>query len=172
MKLRDLKRKFRTPTLLASFSKSYFAAKAPDMSLYAQDGFLFPVHKEIFCQSAFMRSILKSAKEECCGELSILVPALTRQDLKKVIDFLYTGYLLETDLKTVRSLEEVFGFPDGMAFKIIPIQSIEEDAQVLLSASLVKCEEAHASVKDDNDKVTIPFFNSQYVLLVLKYFPL
>lgn len=65
--------------------------------------------QDIFCQTPFMREILKSAKEECCGTLDILVPSMNKEELRLFVEFFYTGQISANEelLKTHLNL---FGY--------------------------------------------------------------
>ena len=63
-------------------------------TLYSEDGAEFKMLKELFCQTDYLRKIVSSAKENCCGiieilchrsgkQLSIMVNFLTVQKLQK-----------------------------------------------------------------------------------------
>ena len=85
--------------------------------LYSQDGMKFSVHKEIFCHTKFMRSILKSANNACCAEIRILCPC-SGEELKSIVNFLYSGmicYCKESDLNQAQdNLTNIFGFPEDL----------------------------------------------------------
>ena len=62
----------------------YLKNKSTDCILYSQDGGEFKIHKELFSQSSFLREILSSTKEHCCGTLEILCPC-TKEELEKIV---------------------------------------------------------------------------------------
>ena len=52
----------------------YLKKKSTDCILYSNDGSKFRVHKELFGQTDFLREILSSTKEYCCGTIEVLCP--------------------------------------------------------------------------------------------------
>ena len=55
-----------------SYLDFYLKNKSTDCILYSEDGSKFKVHKELFGQTDFLRNILSSAKEHCCGTIEVL----------------------------------------------------------------------------------------------------
>ena len=68
----------------------YLKNKSTDCVLYSEDGGKFKVHKELFGQNDFLREILLSTKEHCCGTIEVLIPC-SKVDLKHLVNFLYDG---------------------------------------------------------------------------------
>ena len=52
----------------------YLKNKSTDCILYSNDGSKFKVHKELLGQTDFLREILSSPKEHCCGTIEVLIP--------------------------------------------------------------------------------------------------
>ena len=77
-------------TTIEDYLDVYLKNKSPDCILYSQEGSKFRIHKEIFSQTNFLREILSSAKEQCCGTLEILCPC-TKTELVHLVNFLYDG---------------------------------------------------------------------------------
>ena len=78
---------------IASFEDSmdtYLKNKSTDCILYSEDGGEFKVHKEMFGQTTFLRKILSSANERCCGTLEVFCPCST-DELSYLVNFLYDG---------------------------------------------------------------------------------
>ena len=75
------------------------------------------VHKELFGQTDFLREILSSSKEHCCGTIEVLCPC-SRVELKHLVNFLSDGEINcenETDLlKVIENLQKIFGFPENL----------------------------------------------------------
>ena len=95
----------------------YLRKKCTDCILYAEDGSKFNVHKEIFGQTSFLREILYSVKEQCCGTLEVLCPC-TEFELEHLVKFLYDGeircYKEMESLDVLENLHKVFGFPRNL----------------------------------------------------------
>ena len=73
---------------VGNYLESYFKRKCADCYLYSEDGAQFKTHKELFGQTDFLRKILSSAKDHCCGILEIICPC-TKQELSHLVTFLY-----------------------------------------------------------------------------------
>jgi len=110
----------KEPMALVYNMDYYFQQKPPDCSLYSRDGCEFPVHKELFSQTKFMRKIVKNFSfDQCnfdsCCKMEILLPSLTKEELNYIIQFLYTGRVMCMDESYANqiysSLTKVFGFP-------------------------------------------------------------
>ena len=97
---------------------TYFKNKSTDCILYSDDGSKFKVHKELFGQTQFLRKILSSANERCCGTLEVFCPCST-DELSHLVNFLYDGeihYEEEFDsLKILENLNKILGFPRNLA---------------------------------------------------------
>ena len=96
---------------------AYLKSKSPDCILYSKDGGVFKIHKEVFCQTEFLRNILSSAKEHCCKTLEILCPC-SKMDLGHIVNFLYDGEIQCQDesesIKIQENLNKIFGFPKNL----------------------------------------------------------
>ena len=103
------------------YFESYFKNKSPDCTLYSEDGGHFRIHKEIFGQTEFMREILNTTNEHCCGTIEIFCPC-SKEDLDHIVQFLYSGNVTLIDknepvkvvenLMTINeNLSKIFGFP-------------------------------------------------------------
>ena len=92
----------------------YLKNKSTDCILYSDDGSKFKVHKELFGQTQFLRKILSSANERCCGMLEVFCPCST-DELSHLVNFLYDGEIHceeEFDsLKILENLNKILGFP-------------------------------------------------------------
>jgi len=95
--------------------KRFLKEKSPDCILYSKDGHDFPIHKEVFCQTKLMLSILESANS-CCEKLEILIPSLEKEELECLIDFLYSGTIPLEHTTIKENLTTVFGFQEDMTF--------------------------------------------------------
>ena len=93
-------------------------------NLYSEDGAEFKTHKELFGQTDFMREILNSAKDHCCGTMEIICPC-SKEDLGDIVHFLYNGQVSYKDqnefIKIVKNLVKIndnlfkiFGFPKNL----------------------------------------------------------
>ena len=92
----------------------YLKKKSTDCILYSNDGSKFRVHKELFGQTDFLREILSSTKEHCCGTIEVFCPC-SKEELSHLVNFLYDGEIhceIESDsLKIIENLQKIFGFP-------------------------------------------------------------
>ena len=70
----------------------YLRNKPPDCVLYSEDGAKLETHKEIFCQTEFMRALLKSNK--CCDNIEIICPC-SKKELEQLNEFLLNGKIHE-----------------------------------------------------------------------------
>ena len=106
--------------LLGTYIETFFKNKIADCVLYSEDGAIFKIHKQIFCQTDFLREILTSAKENCYENLVIFCPC-TKEELSHLINFLYNGqicYKNENDLwKIQENLVKVFGFRENFILR-------------------------------------------------------
>ena len=75
-------------SIIEDYMDSYVTKKPADCILYSKDGSQFKIHKELFGQTDFLRKILSSAKDHCCGILEIICPC-TKQELSHLVTFLY-----------------------------------------------------------------------------------
>ena len=116
----------KDPLALVNNMDSYFKQIPADCSLFSEDGFELPIHKELLYQTKFMRRMLKSANMNDC-KVEILCPSVTREDLETIIKFLYGGKVYCEDQsiasQVFANLKELFGFPsrnfdfDGIVLK-------------------------------------------------------
>ena len=104
-------------TMFDGYLDSYLKNKSPDCILYSQDCGKFKIFKELFCQTDFMRKILLSTKEFCCGTLEIICPCST-EELGHLIYFLKNGeihYRNDNDCTKIQeNLCKIFGFPEEL----------------------------------------------------------
>ena len=106
----------KEPLALVSSMESYFKERPPDCSLFSQDNFEIPVHKEVLYQTSFLRRMIQSFNMDlCCSKIEILCPSLSREDLGAIVQFLYSGKISQFDSavesKLSNILTELFGFP-------------------------------------------------------------
>ena len=116
----------KDPLALVDNMDSYFKEIPADCSLFSDDGFELPIHKELLYQTKFMRRMLKSVNMNDC-KVEILCPSVTREDLETIIKFLYGGKVYCEDQsiasQVFANLKELFGFPsrnfdfDGIVLK-------------------------------------------------------
>ena len=75
------------------------------------------VHKEMLGQTDFLREILLSTKEHCCGTIEVICPC-SKEELNHLVNFLYDGEIHcenESDsLKVIENLQKIFGFPRNL----------------------------------------------------------
>ena len=95
--------------------ESYLEQNPPDCSLYSQDNFEFPVHKEVLYQTKYLCEIIKNSfSETCCCKIEILCQSISKEELKIMVDFLYTGNIScdnqTLGFLTCENLNKLFGF--------------------------------------------------------------
>ena len=94
-------------------SKKYMKARQPDCCIYSEDGSQFKIHRELLCQTAFLRKILNDRKDCCCSEIEIFCPC-SEKELGLLVKFLKTGNVVSDNVddlnKTIYNLNEIFGF--------------------------------------------------------------
>ena len=106
----------KEPLALVSSMESYFKERPPDCSLFSQDNFGIPVHKEVLYQTPFLRRMIQSFNmDSCCSKIEILCPSVSKEELGAIVQFLYSGktscFDQEVKLKLSDILTELFGFP-------------------------------------------------------------
>ena len=117
---------------------AYLKNKSPDCILYSKDGGVFKIHKEVFCQTLFLRNILSSAKEHCCKKLEILCPC-SKMDLGHLVNFLYDGEIQcqneGESIKIQENLNKIFGFPANFDLRN-PNQASSDTQNCLINTGL------------------------------------
>ena len=106
----------KEPLALVNSMESYFKERPPDCSLFSQDNFGIPVHKEVLYQTPFLRRMIESLNMDfCCSKIEILCPSLSKEELGAIVQFLYSGKISRFDQafesKLSNILTELFGFP-------------------------------------------------------------
>ena len=112
-------------TVIEDYLDKYLKKKPPDVVLYSEDNTEFKIHKELFGQTDFMREILSSAKERCCGILEVFCPC-SKEELSLMVKFLHTGEICcETNfdaLNIVENLNKIFGFTKNLIYLMINVK--------------------------------------------------
>ena len=127
------------PLALVSSMDSYFKERPPDCSLFSQDNFEIPVHKEVLYQTSFLRRMIQSFNmDSCCSKIEILCPSLSKEELRAIVQFLYSGkisyfeHAVESRLSNI--LTELFGFPpideDGNSKQSIILEPIAKKSKM------------------------------------------
>ena len=118
---------------LEDYMDSYLKNKSEDCILYSEDGGKFKVHKEMFGQTRFLREILSSTNERCCGKIEVFCPC-SKGELGHLVNFLYDGEIhceQEFDsLKILENLNKIFGFSKNLPIKR-PNEAISEVFPIL-----------------------------------------
>ena len=95
------------------YMDTYLKNKSTDCILYSYDGGKFKVHKELFGQTQFLRKILSSTKDHCCGTIEVICPC-SKEELGHLVNFLYDGEIHckeeSESLKIIENLQKIFGF--------------------------------------------------------------
>ena len=101
----------------------YLKNKSRDCILFSEDGSKFKVHKELFGQTNFLREILSSTKNQCCGTVEIFCPC-SKDELSSLVNFLYDGEIHckeeSESLKIIENLQNIFGFPKNLVLNYYP----------------------------------------------------
>ena len=105
---------------IVNYIESDIKLQPPDCSLFSEEGFEIPIHKEVLYQTKFMREMLKSM-DCCCGKVELFFPTLPKEDLDVMVNFLYNGRIIcrnRSDLcKVVVNLTQFLGFPKNITSK-------------------------------------------------------
>ena len=119
------------PMAVVNNMDSYFKQKPPDCVLVSKEFLKVPIHKELFYQTEFMRSMIKSVGfENCCSSIEIICPSLCFDKLEVIVQFLYNGKV-STEHQGFASqisnlLVTLFGFS---SLKIEEIRKIEMEEE-------------------------------------------
>ena len=104
----------KDPLVIVKSIGSYCKQSPPDCGLFSADGYEIPLHKELLFQTKLMCQVLKNIDIDCC-KITIMFPSLTKEDLEKIVDFLYGGKIYCTNLtdatEVFNNLTQLFGFP-------------------------------------------------------------
>jgi hypothetical protein len=81
------------PLALTNYMETYFKHTL-QISLFYQDNFEIPIHKEVFYQTQLMHSMVKTTNYDyCCSKVSVIC-SLQNEELKMIAQFLYNGELI------------------------------------------------------------------------------
>ena len=104
----------KDPLVIVKSIGSYYKQSPPDCGLFSEDGYEIPLHKELLFQTKLMCQILKNIDIDCC-KITIMCPSLTKKDLERIVDFLYSGKIYCANLtdatEVFNNLTQLFGFP-------------------------------------------------------------
>ena len=133
---------------------SFFSKKETDCILYSEEGVNFNVHKEILCQTDFLRNILSIKKEDCCRVMEIFCPC-SENDLKYMVEFLYLGKIsckTRDDLfRILDKLNIIFGFPKEKINQNNDIGKQKEVCIVRSSYEITETEINNNTVKESSE---------------------
>ena len=147
-----------------TFMESFLKNKETDCIFYSQEGLKFNIHKEVLYQTKFMRNILLSVHNECCGNIEILCPS-SEDELESIVNFLYSGKASSLKVNGIavilENLTKIFGFPE----KLFPVEDcstlntmtnlkINEEFEILDKLDEISDEEK--TIAETNTKL-IPF---------------
>ena len=100
------------PLLLCNEMDSYFKSVPPDCSLYSEENHEISIHQELLYQTPYMREIIMDIGLE--SKIEIFFPFLSKEELKNIVDFLYSGKILcknQASISgTMENLNQLFGF--------------------------------------------------------------
>ena len=104
----------KDPMAIVHNMDSYFKQIPPDCSIRSEDGFEFPIHRELLYQTKVLRQMIKGIDMDCC-KIEIMCPYLSREELETIVNFLYKGKIFCTDrtvaFQVIDNLKHLFGFP-------------------------------------------------------------
>ena len=103
----------KEPMVLVRTMDSYFRTTPPDCSLYSQNNYEHPIHKELLYQTKFMRDMVVSVSPD--SKIEIICHSLSKEELEVIVDFLYNGRIFCTSkiavYRAAKNLRDLFGFP-------------------------------------------------------------
>ena len=150
---------FKFSDQIASFGNYldfYLKKKPTDCILYSEDGSRFGVHKELFGKTDFLRKILSSTNEQCCGPIDIFCPC-SKEELSHLVNFLYNGKInceKESDyLKIIDNLLQIFGFPGNLDLNY-PNATFSTSVYNIEAVTIT--EEVYENILDNSDAQIIP----------------
>ena len=150
---------------------SYLKNKSRDCILHSKDGSKFKVHKELFGQTKFLRKILSSANERCCG-MEVFCPC-SKDELNHLVNFLYDGEIHceeEFDsLKILENLNKIFGFSKNLAMKMPNSPNSEVLPMLNATESVAITEEAFENMSSEKPYSCKYCFKEYRKLEDLKY---
>ena len=120
---------FKFSDQIASFENDlefYRKNNSRDCILFSEDGSKFKVHKELFGQTDFLRKILSSTKDHCCGTIEVICPC-SKEELHSLVNFLYDGEIHceeeSESLKIIENLQNIFGFQRNLVLNYYPYEA-------------------------------------------------
>ena len=122
----------REPLALAHNMDSYFRQKPPDCSLFSKDGCEFPVHKELFYQTKFMRRMIKSfsfdqCQLESCCKIQIMCPSLMKEELNLIVQVRFSQIMIENTHQTqIKKVLIILPLIDSQKVKKFKFQQVHE----------------------------------------------
>ena len=150
----------------------YLKNKSRDCILYSKDGSKFKVHKELFGQTQFLRKILSSANERCCGTIEVFCPC-SKDELNHLVNFLYDGEIHceeEFDsLKILENLNKIFGFSKNLTMKMPNSPNSEVLPMLNATESVAITEEAFENMSSEKPYSCKYCFKEYRKLEDLKY---
>ena len=163
----------KEPLALVNSMESYFKERPPDCSLFSQDNFGIPVHKEVLYQTPFLRRMIRSFNmDSCCSKIEILCPSLSREDLGAVVQFLYSGKISRFDSavesKLSNILTELFGFPsidkNGDSKQSIVLEPIAKKRKMSSNSNSLPVE---VSIKEEPEDYDVSDTDKKFVILTI-----
>ena len=100
------------PLVLCQNMDLYFKNTPPDCSLYSEGNHEISIHKELLYQTKYMREMIMNTGFE--SKIEVLCPFISKEELKNITDFLYSGKILcknqSAVSETTENLNKLFGF--------------------------------------------------------------
>ena len=143
---------FKFSDQIASFENYldfYLKNKSRDCILFSEDGSKYKVHKELFGQTDFLREILSSTKDHCCGTIEVICPC-SKEELSHLVNFLYDGeiHCEKESLKIIENLQKIFGFQRNLDL-IYPNEALFTSDNII--EAITAREEVFENILDNSD---------------------
>ena len=146
----------------------YLKNKPTDCTLYSEDGAEFKVHRELFGQTEFMRKILVSAKDRCCGFIEVICPC-NENELAELTHFLYHGEIQCEDVFDSviikENLNKIFGYSETLNLndQITSLLAEPSIASAVDITDLELNENAIEDLRDENNNLEDVDLNNNHV---------
>ena len=146
-----------------NYLEIFLKNKAPDCIIYSEDGAVFKTHKELFCQTNFMRAMLRS--QNCCGVMEVIFPC-SKEELGHLMKFLKEGKIKCNkkidSLKIIENLNKILGYPYDYIYRCHQCnksfqsldQHLEEANHQLKPFKCGYCEDCFSSYQNFGKHVT------------------
>ena len=163
----------KEPMVLINNMDTYFKNTPPDCTLFSKNNDEIWVHKELLFQTKYMRDMLKSVITD--SKIEVICPSLTTEELKTIVDFLYSGKVFCQSQISVsqvsKDLMDLFGFPlisneieDGNESMVMP-NSRKKPRKQSLNSTLIRDDVPEMTIKvepDLDNHIAVSFYDLQF----------